>query len=100
MYSRTNLLAYYLSLSVSILLSWPSNSLAMSEATYTGGADPDPAPPAHSGSEGAQGTTSHHGSGGLTIDTTYPRSIEGILKLITVVRRSTIMWASRVGPLK
>ena len=64
----------------------------MSEAAYKGGDDPDPPPPSYSGSEGApgaggagEGGTRGGGSAPFTIDTTYPRSIEGILKIVTVV---------------
>ena len=58
---------------------------AMSEATYKGDSDPDPSPaPASSGGDG-DGGGDRGGSGPITIDTTYPRSIEGILKLVTVV---------------
>ena len=52
----------------------------MSEAAYN--ADPDPAPASNSGGE-ANGASPGHGP--ITIDTTYPRSIEGILKIVTVV---------------
>ena len=52
----------------------------MSEATYNETPDPDPTPSKGDGSGG--GTAS---AGGITIDTTYPRSIEGILKIVTVV---------------
>ena len=60
----------------------------MSEATYTGGDDPEK--PQGEG-EGASGGTGGRSGvvGGITIDTTYPRSIEGILKLVTVVSQST-----------
>ena len=60
----------------------------MSEAAY----NPDPEqPPAYSKSEGAaegdSGATRGGSGGSFTVDTTYPRSIEGILKLVTVVSR-------------
>ena len=52
----------------------------MSEAAYKAESDPDPAPASSSGGEASGGAP-----GPLTIDTTYPRSIEGILKIVTVV---------------
>ena len=53
----------------------------MSEATYKAESNPDPAPASSSSGGEASGGT----PGPLTIDTTYPRSIEGILKIVTVV---------------
>ena len=61
----------------------------MSEATYSGdkgGGEPS-APSGNGHQDGGGGS---HGLGPLTIDTTYARSIEGILKMITVVSE----WAS------
>ena len=54
----------------------------MSEAAYNEGGDSS-SPPS-SGQEG--GGSRGGGNGPITIDTTYPRSIEGILKIVTVVR--------------
>ena len=62
----------------------------MSEATYTGGDDPEqPTGEGAGGSGGPGGRTGASQLGGIAIDTTYPRSIEGILKLVTVVSRTT-----------
>ena len=56
----------------------------MSEATYTGG---DPEKPPAEGADSTGGESRGPRAGGITIDTTYPRSIDGILKLVTVVSR-------------
>ena len=65
----------------------------MSEATYTGG-DADPEKPPVDGAAGGSGegnTSRRTAYGGIEIDTTYPRSIEGILKIVTVVSRFEII---------
>ena len=61
----------------------------MSEATYTGGDDPEKPQDEGEGASGGTGGRSGVELGSVTIDTTYPRSIEGILKLVTVVSQST-----------
>jgi hypothetical protein len=59
----------------------------MSEATYTGGDAEKPPVDGGAGESGGTGGESRRSVGGLEVDTTYPRSIEGILKIITVVSR-------------
>ena len=55
----------------------------MSESAYKGESAPDAPPPTETGSGGgSQGGGPHLG---FSVDTTYPRSIEGILKIVTAV---------------
>ena len=70
----------------------PRASLAvMSEATYNGDKEGgEPSAPSGSGQQGGNGGGGgSHALGPLTVDTTYARSIEGILKMITVVSQLT-----------
>lgn len=63
----------------------------MSEATYTGADAEKPPVDGGAGESGTGGGSRRTAYGGLEIDTTYPRSIEGILKIVTVVSRFEII---------
>ena len=66
---------------------WVQAEVRQTEVVQTKG----PSVPDDQTTGGSGGTDSRRGTlfGGVAIDTTYPRSIEGILKLVTVVSRTT-----------